>query len=325
MRADRLLLLQKKIETEPQRNYVVESRVHPLQTFWTGLFVKREDELGFGISGSKIRKYRTLIPFLHKNGYTEIGVIGGPFSNNVLSITQLLIEEGLIPTLFLHGRKPSKSVGNFAFLELLVKPTAIHWIGKVDPLQLQETYNSYRTANRNRYIIPEGALIFPSCIGACTLPLDIIRNERELNTSFEEIFIDSGTGLTTAALLLVFAFLEKETMVHVLHLAEKKEAFHRTLQALHTEFSSWLGIDVPFPSRYTSFFPTVAPSFGSTNQTLFRFIQDIATREGFFLDPIYSAKLFFEVQKRGKNSSNKQLIIHSGGALSLSGFFPRSP
>ena len=35
-------------------------------------YVKRDDELGCGISGSKLRKYASLLPFLMNKGITDI-------------------------------------------------------------------------------------------------------------------------------------------------------------------------------------------------------------------------------------------------------------
>ena len=76
-------------------------------------FVKRDDELGFGISGSKIRKYRSLIPWLIQKGIEEVVIIGSSCSNHVLGLSQLLIENKLKPTLFLKG-DPSYSLKGIA-------------------------------------------------------------------------------------------------------------------------------------------------------------------------------------------------------------------
>ena len=69
------------------------SRVHALSdNEYPDTWIKREDESSFGISGSKKRKYASLIPFLKKNKFDCVGVIGGSNSNNVIGLVQLLIE-----------------------------------------------------------------------------------------------------------------------------------------------------------------------------------------------------------------------------------------
>lgn len=92
---ERLHFLQEKIKKEPHADYSFSSRVHALTSFFqaqdTKCYVKRDDELGFSISGSKLRKYRMLLPYLRSQGYLEVVVIGSSFSNHVLGIVQLLI------------------------------------------------------------------------------------------------------------------------------------------------------------------------------------------------------------------------------------------
>ena len=68
--------------------------------------------------------------------------------------------------------------------------------------------------------------------------------------------------------------------------------------------------------------PTQAKAFGSVNAALFNYIKFLAKEEGFFTDPIYSAKLFWEAKNivTAQALRGNVLIIHSGGALTLMGF-----
>ena len=319
--------LQSKLHAVPQFDYPVTSRIHALHSFFTAsgkpCFVKREDELGFGISGSKFRKYRTLIPYLMQQGIQEACVIGGAFSNHILSLVQLLIENGIQPTLFLKGPAPTANRGNFLFTQLLVPPSAIHWIAKNEWQDVHDDVASYAQKRPNACVIPEGATLFAAFLGALTLPLDITRNEKDVQFTFDHLFLDVGTGYSAAALLLGFAFFKKQTMCHLMLLADTSEAFMRTLRKLHTEFEVWLGTPCPFPTQFRFIESTLLRSFGSTNKKLFECIITYARAEGFFLDPIYSAKLFYQAKELlqvTREIDGKVLFVHSGGALSLSGF-----
>lgn len=322
--------LQTKIYEIPHANYPVHSRIHPLKDFClrsdAACYVKRDDELGFGISGNKLRKFRTLIPHLIRKGCREAIILGGPYSNNVLSLTQLLLENSIEPTLFLRGEKPSTPEGNFLFLRMLLPENSLHWIPRKSWSEV-DTFISAYTANRNDYfVIPEGAFLFPALAGTLTLPLDIVKNEEHLNISFDHLFIDVGTGFSAAALLLGFAFLKKQTICHLLLLAEEERAFLKVLNTMHRQFEELVGEKCPFPTHFTCSRSALAPSFGSTNRSLFEFIVKIARTQGFFLDPVYSGKLFHYAQKKIEEDntlSGNALIIHSGGALSLSGFQDR--
>ena len=319
-------LIQNKLSKIPQNNYPVNSRIHPLSSFSNSSeicpYIKRDDELGFGISGIKFRKYRTLIPFLLQEGCIEAIVIGGAFSNHVLSITQLLLENGIKPTLFLKGPAPLQKKGNFLFLQMLVPNNSIHWVPKDNWSEIDHLVAAYASSKEKVIIIPEGAPFFQGFLGALTLPLDIIRNESEMGLSFDHLFLDVGTGFSAAALLLAFAFLQKSTTCHCLLIAGTEDDFLKQLKRLHGEFEKWLGVNFPFPTQFNCLGSPIAPSFGSTNRELFDFIIQTSRKEGFFLDPIYSGKVFHRA-KQMMDSNQIQgnvLLIHSGGALTLAGF-----
>src|ERR1700761_5279772 len=98
---ERIHTLRDHLAMFPHALYATHSRVHSLRSFLfsgTTCYVKRDDELGFGVSGSKIRKYCSLIPFFLNQGIQEVVVIGNAYSNHVLSLVQLLIENQLSPT-----------------------------------------------------------------------------------------------------------------------------------------------------------------------------------------------------------------------------------
>ncbi len=172
------------------------------------------------------------------------------------------------------------------------------------------------------FILEEGGMAIEAMTGALTLCLDIIRNEEKEDINFEHVFIDAGTGFTAIMLLLGFAFLKKETNIHALLLADKPEVFLTKLESCRLDFEKLFKVECPFPKKFHLHEPTQAKSFGSTNRHIFEEIRILAKVEGFLTDPVYSGKLFLESKKIMKEQliTEKTLIIHSGGALSLSGF-----
>lgn len=328
---DALLKLKRKLNDCLQQDYPAHSRIHPLLSFHTkktNCFVKRDDELGFGISGSKFRKYRTLVPYLleeEKKQLSEIILLGGPFSNHMLSLTQLLLENKISPTLFLQGNEPIEKKGNFLLLSMLLPLSSMRWVSRQAWQEVNGLiFNYLAKKNVNGIIVPEGGNCFPAFPGALTLALDIIDNEKEKNITFDHLFMDTGTGFSAAALLLGFAFLKKEIMCHLLLVAGSEDDFLGLLKELHGQFEEWLQEECPFPTCFHCLKSELAPSFGSTNKAVFDFLVQMARSDGIFLDPIYSGKLFYHSKRLMENpDSNIQgnaLIIHSGGALTLMGF-----
>lgn len=310
----RLAKLQKTVE------HVVQSRVHRLK-FHPECFVKRDDELGFGISGSKIRKYQTLIPFFVNANVKEVVVIGSAFSNHVVGIIQLLIENNIQATLFLRGDKSRSKQGNSLLTSLFVEEDSIHWFSKEDWKDVNEKAKQYaQSKSHHTFVLPEGGTIAEALPGALTLPLDILRNEVELNAPFDHIFIDSGTGLMAIAVILGMAWLKRATTIHVVLMAGDEEYFHKKLREYLGYFNTLLKEEMPFPDNFRLHLPILA--FGKVNEKVFDSIRHMARTEGFLVDPIYTAKLFMEGEKLVKQLQLRGRILfnHSGGALTLMGF-----
>ncbi len=293
----------------------LHSRIHKMQK--EDLYVKRDDELSFSISGSKLRKYASLLPFLKKSK-KKIAITGSAYSNHTLSIIQLLKQNGISYQLFLEKPKTKESKGNLFFLSLLTSEEKIIWLDKVDdpiPSSLKEHFE--KELGESFLWIPLGGSMKESLPGALTLPIDIIEKEKE---AFSHIFIDAGTGLTAIALILGLHYLQKPTKIHVVLIAGNESDFTSKLSYFHTHLEDLLQEKISLPTNYTLLKPLSAKSFGSSNASIFRKIAQTAALEGFFLDPIYTAKLFIRVVDERRNLQGKVLWVHSGGALSLTGF-----
>ncbi len=280
----------------------IHSRVHRLkigQRYNIPCYIKREDELGCVVSGTKLRKYQSLIPHILNKGCKKVALIGSSSSNNILGLASLLIENGIEPTLFLLESK-EKPQGIGLFIQLFVPKKQIHTIPRTSWHEVNAIAGSWAKEN-NAYLVPEGAACPEVAEGLATLAYDILENEKEAGCIFNDILIDAGTGTTAQSLITTFRKLQKNARIHVLQLAPF------TLQ------------DQTNATIYT---PTTAKSFGSTNSTIFKTITRTAQYEGVLLDPIYSAKLYLLLEKLLQDQALKGpvLFIHSGGLLSLAGF-----
>lgn len=317
-----LAKLKAMLDTIKQEDYPVHSRIHQLRSFDQTCYIKREDELGCLISGSKIRKYRTLIPALKKSGCKEVALIGSQHSNHILGLSSLLIENGFAITLFLCPSHEKNLIGNALFSRLLVPETKVHFVDRVNWPQVESIALKWQQEGKNRLFIPEGGEIGHSIAGLATLAIDIVANEKSSSITFKELFIDSGTGLTAASLICAFGYIQKETHIHVMLAASNEASFLQKLQEVKLAFEAILNDSIAYLPPFTLHLPPTAKSFGATNATLFQTIARVAKDEGLFLEPLYSSKLYLLFVK--KTLENKLqgpfLFIHSGGLFSLSGF-----
>lgn len=308
------------LQTHIDSSYPLHSRVHPLNHFPKGAqwFVKRDDELSFGISGSKYRKYASLIPYLKKQGYTKVHLVGSANSNHLVGILQLLNEHALTPIVYILKPHREELKGNYGFIKLLLGDCPLHFLSREEWPNREALIR--KKLSPSCIYIPEGADMFPSLPGALSLPQDISSNSSFLNISFDHLFIDAGTGLSAIALLLGMASFKLRGMAHVIMMAEEN-AFEKKLFAYKGLLEKECSSVVMLP-KYAVYPSSIAKSFGSINQAIFNEIKSLAKEEGILCDPIYSAKLFYSAKDIYRTHSLKGnlLCIHSGGALSLCGF-----
>lgn len=295
--------------------------MHPLKSI--PAFVKRDDELGFNATGSKLRKYISVLPFLMKQDVDEILVLGTSHSNNILGLSQLLIENNLPFKLFLlKSHKPeSDIVGNELLIRHLVDDSKIHWYSRDE--QIEEILSKYQQLNSSKkmVILNEGA-DHPSALAGClTLVEDIKRNEQELGIEFDHIFLDCGTGVMGSSAIVGLSYLQcTKTTLHIIQLSGRNflATLERYKKYFEEQFHENLDQLVPFELHK----PKLYQSFGSTSNKLFRDLQQFSRTEGFFTDPIYSFKAFSTAKAviEERNLKGNILIVHSGGINTLAGF-----
>ncbi|WP_131794731.1 pyridoxal-phosphate dependent enzyme [Fluoribacter gormanii] len=294
----------------------LSSRVHCLNQFpdeKVSCYVKRDDELGCGISGSKLRKYASLFPFLMSQGIKHLIIIAGHQSNNLLAALQLAREFKLKVTAFLIKPWKLELRGNYKLSRLFLEEQEIVWIARDDWPKVNELASDYlQTLNEPGFVLQEGASVPQAMNGASTLADDIRINEHILGLAFQHVFIDAGTGFSAAALIQGMARLNHSAQIYVLLLADDEATFRNKLK-------QWLEL---IPQNFLCFYPTSAKAFGSVNQTIKNEVKRLAREEGILADPIYAAKLFYESRNYIKNEQleGNVLIIHSGGTLTMPGF-----
>lgn len=300
------------------------SRIHPLSIYTTShanVWVKREDELGFAVSGTKKRKYISLLPYIINCGFEQVALIGGENSNNVQALLQLLNEAKVATILYLKKQKNPSPKGNSFLLSLLSEPQNIRYVSSdewenvidIATKEMQEKQlNSF-------LVVPEGGSCVQSIEGLATLLEDIKRNEADNKLLFDHIFVDAGTSISAAVLGFCSEMQGRASQLHVVHIAGNPALFEKQWQECEAYFQQQLGM-----KNVHHYFPATAKSFGAVNATIWQEIKILAQKEGILTDPIYTAKLFYTAKYIIQNQSltGNILIIHSGGGTGLMGFAP---
>ena len=312
------------------KEFALHSRVHSLnENIGNGkLYIKRDDELSSGITGSKYQKFASLIPFLVQNKFEEVVLIGSAQSNNVVGALQLLNENQINSRLFLLESNEKELKGNLLWMSLLHDMDNVVWIKRNDWKSVDEIAREYREVqkkqDKNIFILHEGGLTIEAMSGAMTLAYDIIENEKETGLVFDHIFVDSGSGAAAIGLIFGLRLLKKKCDLHITLIAGTEEEFLQKYNDMAPLFESYVGIKLPpeIPFDLHFYKPIVSLSFGSITTTVLKELKSIARNEGILMDPVYSVKHLMTAKHIIKEHYlfGNLLFVYSGGSFGLSGF-----
>lgn len=317
--------------------YNLYTRIQPVNSYIqasnTKILIKREDELSAGISGSKYRKFASLIPFFQANNFDEIAVIGGAYSNNVVATLQLLNENRIAYKLFLLESHQHKPAGNLLWIKMLSDKKNITWIKREDWKDVEiiaESYahEAYNNHGKKVFVLKEGGAVKEALPGAMSIAADILQNEKEHNISFEHIFIDCGTATSAIGLILGLQYLDscKNRNIYITLIAGDEAVFLLQLEKFTKGIQEYTGITLAERNWVLHFLkPATASSFGAINATVLEETIKIAKTEGILMEPMYSVKHFFTAKKHieKENLQGNILVINNGGSLGLAGFQER--
>ncbi|MDX2248147.1 MAG: pyridoxal-phosphate dependent enzyme [Bacteroidia bacterium] len=319
-------LIESKIYSRCSSDLLPATRIHLLQSFCTpfaAVYAKREDDSGFGISGCKRRKYASIIPFLIEKNIQKVAITGGSHSNHLPGFLQLLRENQIEARLFLREEHDADLRGNRFLLDLLTAPSEIAWIPSNLWPEVEKIAGKWVAENGpSAFFIPEGGSCEAALPGALTLMYDIIRNEKAAGLSFDHIFIDSGTGLIAAALVLMNHLFERKTRIHVVLIAGDILYFSQKLAETQMWAEKLLDHRLGEVAAPVYHFPLTARSFGSVNGTVLAQTRQLAVEEGLLTDPVYTTKLFMTAREviKADTFRGNTMIIHSGGGTGLMGW-----
>ena len=306
----------------------LSSRLTPLVSLVsTGaeVFLKRDDELSFIATGNKLRKLSAILPYLQESGKKTCVIFGGVQSNSVLSATALFKEFGFSVLCFTWGR--NYGTGNSLLLNLLARPEEVFDITGISPadrmnfahkILVQKGIGIHECA-----FFPEGLNSPEGFVGAQSLATDLVNLGQICSNT--DIFIDAGTGVSAAALVVKLG--EMKATARKIHIVTLSESFQKMTDMIENmllsfnensqikEFSSWQVCQ-----------PVVGKSFGSSPASVLHFVKSFAQQYGVLLDPVYTAKLVLTAQKIVNLDSQirRAVIVHGGGGHAISGFFKGS-
>ena len=306
--------------------FSLETPIQELNCSQGGVWIKRDDELSFGSSGSKIRKYASLIPRIKREGVKGVIIEGGLNANNSLAAAQLFRQNQIPFRLMVPEGSRPRTAGNQLWLKLLVAEDEMIFMADDN---FEDQVSAFKALMSESVLeLPEGANHSWALGGALSLAFDLGRNREHIDKPISQVIVDAGTGLMAQALILGCGSWQQPPLVRVIGMAGTKNDFEQGLLRRCHELERELAEQLLLGDKKIKVapweweLPATAKSFGSTNRRVFDEIARFARQEGILLDPLYSGKMVYTYQQKAQDwdTSGETILIHSGGALTLSGF-----
>lgn len=289
------------------------------------IFVKRDDLMGLGGGGNKLRKLEFLIAEAQAMGADTILTVGARQSNHARLTAAAAAKAGLACELVLTRSVPRDDedfVHNGNVLLDTLLGARVHDVA--DPAAampfLQHRTASLRAAGRTVYVAPFGGSSAVGCLGYANCAAEILAQSEAMNTRFDRIVVPNGSGGTQAGLVAGFLAMGRDPRVvqsyTVLAPADKA---HATTWGLAQETLASLqpGRKVP-GDAIVLVDGQIGEGYGLPTDAMREAVRTMASLEGLLLDPVYGGKAFaglLQDVRAGKFAKGAKLLFLMTGGL----------
>lgn len=287
------------------------------------LWLKRDEMSGVALGGNKTRKMEFILADAMSQGYQDILTVGPVTSNHTMMTAMACRRLGLRCHCLVLGPEPAVYEGNILLLKymganLIFIPVNVASPSAADIALRDETLARVQ-AEKGAYLIPGGGTMPVGELGYMNAVLEIARQCGN-DLPFDAIFVAYGTGGTSAGLVLGQAVAGYYVPLYAVAVGSK-QAFQtlgpRILPKLCEDMTAELELPIQeLPPIYETF-GYAESGYAVATAGSDAAIKRMARSEGYFLDPVYTAKAFDGmVDQIGRGvipPGSRVLFVHTGG------------
>lgn len=283
------------------------------------LLVKRDDAIGFGFGGNKVRKIRLVAADAVAQQAATLITAGGIQSNHARVTAAAAARLGLRCTLVANGAAPDKPTAN-ALLARLLGAEIVHVADRAARgAAMEEAAARERAAGRRPYVIPIGA---STPLGAAAFALAAAELLEQIPPP-DVIVHATSSGGTQAGLVAGCALAGVATRVVGVSADEPAALLEAEIRRLLDGLADLLGQD---RARFADAAVSVDDGFvgdgyGIESAAGREALSLLAQTEALFLDPTYTAKAMAGLLARvrgGEFDSNQTVLFwHTGGQVAI--------
>ncbi len=299
------------------------------------IFIKREDLIGSGFGGNKIRKMEYLIvDVMHKRADSAL-TWGGIQSNWCRAMSSVCRIFGIEPHLILFRRKnlPDETGGNvllenFSGAKIKIFDGEGKKLLKLDDIR-EIVFQTLEKIGKKTYLAPIGASIPEGSMevswgGIAYLDCFYELMEQCNSLGFEPNWIvhATGSGGTQAGLIAGSKLMGSGTKILGISVSERKEDFEKIIEGIIQNIENYIQVDLDLKDEDINVIDNyIGEGYGIVEKEIVRNLKIVAEKEGVFLDPVYTGKgmvgLLDLIEKGFIRKGEKVIFIHTGGLPAL--------
>nr|WP_246348399.1 D-cysteine desulfhydrase family protein [Sphingomonas aerophila] len=264
-----------------------------------GLYVKRDDLMGLGGGGNKLRKLEYLLGEARAQGCDTFITTGARQSNHARLSAAASARAGMACELVLTDTVPRddeayRRNGNVLLDRLFGATVHRHPAGTDALAAAQDRAAALTVAGRRPYVVGSGGSSPLGCLGYAACAAEIKRQEGELGLRFARVVIPNGSSGTHAGLAAGLKALGDDparvTSFTVLAplcnaIENSRQLAERTLHLLDPD-AAIQEADIVVRGDQ------LGGGYGVPTEAMFDAVRLVARTEGLLLDPVYGGKAF---------------------------------
>jgi L-cysteate sulfo-lyase len=298
-----------------------------------GIYVKRDDLMGLGGGGNKLRKLEFLLGEALADRCDTFITTGARQSNHARLSAAAAARAGLACELMLtdtvlRDDEAYLRNGN-VLLDDLFGATIRRLPAHADALgAAQQRSKELAAAGRRSYVVGSGGSSAVGCLGYAACAAEIVNQERELGLRFGKIVVPNGSSGTHAGLIAgLKAMGDEASRVHSFAvLAPIEQTFETTRQLADETLDQLVSGELFGNAEVVVAGDQLGGGYGVPTDAMLEAVRLVARLEGLLLDPVYGGKAFAgllaAVRSCAWGNADPVLFVMTGG---LPGLFAYEP
>lgn len=293
------------------------------------LYVKRDDVMGLGGGGNKLRKLEFLLGEAQAQNADTIIAVGGRQTNHGRLTAAAAARLGLDCELVLTQVVPRDDAdyqrsGNVLLDQLF--GAKIHDLpGTASALEhAQARAKELQTEGRIAYVMTSGGSSPVGCLGYASCAAEIVEQSQAMGVEFDQVIVPNGSSGTHAGLAAGFAASGKSaSVVRSFSVLAPEDVSHKTtLEKARATLALLGGEEAQIAESDIIVDGTQrGAAYGAPTAAMLEAVRLMARHQGLLLDPVYSGKAFAgliaDIRSGHYKSGQKILFIMTGGSPGL--------